>query len=102
MTALEWLGLTTPNLLLVLCFVIGSGLALMSPAWQSSVTEQVPPDALPAVVALNGISYNVARSFGPALGGIVVATGGAVAAYALNAFLFLPLIVALFFWKRVA
>lgn len=102
LTALDWMGLITPDLLLVLCFVVGCGMALMGPAWQSSVSEQVPPEALPAAVALNGISYNIARSFGPAIGGIVVATVGAVAAFALNAMLYLPLMSALFLWKRVA
>jgi MFS family permease len=102
LTALAWFGLVTPNLLLVLCFVVGSGMALMGPAWQSSVSEQVPSETLPAAVALNGISYNIARSFGPAIGGIVVATLGAVAAFAANAVLYLPLMVALFLWKRVA
>lgn len=102
LTVLDWLGLTTPDLLLLLCFTVGSGMALMGPAWQSAVGEQVPAEALPAAVALNGISYNLARSFGPAIGGIVVATAGAVAAYALNALLYLPLMVSLFLWRRVA
>lgn len=102
LTALAWLDMVTPILLLTLCFVVGSGVALMDPAWQSSISEQVPPDALPAAVALNGISYNIARSVGPAIGGIVVATAGVVAAFALNALLYLPLMVALFLWKRVA
>lgn len=102
LTALQWQGLTTPNLLLVLCFVVGSGVALMNPAWQSSVSEQVPADTLPAAVTLNGISFNIARSFGPAIGGIVVAAAGAVAAFALNALLYLPLMIALLLWKRVA
>ncbi|MGY3079388.1 MFS family permease [Bradyrhizobium sp. LM6.10] len=100
LTTLAWLGLVTPDLLLILCFVIGSGVAMMDPAWQSSVSEQVPAEALPAAVALNSISYNIARSVGPAIGGIVVATAGAVASFALNALLYLPLLVALFFWKR--
>jgi MFS family permease len=100
LTALAWLGLMTPNSLLALCFVVGSGMALFGPAWQSSVSEQVPADMLPAAVALNGISYNIARSFGPAIGGIVVATAGAVAAFAANAFLYIPLAVALFIWRR--
>jgi predicted MFS family arabinose efflux permease len=91
-----------PNLLLALCFVVGSGMALMGPAWQSSVSEQVPAETLPSAVALNGISYNIARSVGPAIGGIVVATAGAVAAFALNTLLYLPLMVALFAWKREA
>ena len=102
LTILAFIGLVTPNLLLVLCFVVGSGMALMGPAWQSSVGEQVPSETLPSAVALNGISYNIARSFGPAIGGIIVATLGAVAAFAANALLYLPLMVALFMWKRVA
>lgn len=102
LTVLDWSGLITPDLLLVLCFVVGSSMALMGPAWQSSVGEQVPAETLPAAVALNGISYNIARSFGPAIGGIVVATAGAVTAFAINAFLYLPLMLALFLWKRVA
>ena len=102
LASLAWLGLVTPNLLLALCFAVGSGMALMGPAWQSSVNDQVPSETVPAALALNGISYNIARSIGPAIGGIVVAAAGAVAAFALNAVLYLPLITALFLWKRVA
>ena len=100
LTVMFWLGLVTPNILLALCFVVGSGMALFGPAWQASVSEQVPAETLPAAVALNGISYNIARSFGPAVGGIVVATAGAVAAFAVNAVLYLPLMVVLFLWNR--
>lgn len=102
LTTLAWLHLLTPDLLLALCFLVGSGWALMDPCWQSSISEQVPSEALPAAVALNSISYNIARSVGPAIGGIVVATAGAVAAFALSALLYLPLMAALFLWKRVA
>ena len=76
LTVLAWFGLVTPNILLALCFIVGSGMALFGPAWQASVSEQVPAETLPAAVALNGISYNIARSFGPAIGGLVVATCG--------------------------
>jgi MFS family permease len=102
LTVLAWLGLVTPYTLLALCFVVGSGMALFGPAWQSSVSEQVPSETLPSAVALNGISYNIARSFGPAIGGIVVATAGAVAAFAANALLYIPLLVVLFLWKRTS
>ena len=100
-SVLAWLGFVTPVLLLVACFIIGSGMALFGPAWQASVSEQVPAEALPSAVALNGISYNIARSFGPAIGGIIVASAGAVAAFATNALLYLPLLVVLFLWRRV-
>jgi MFS family permease len=101
MTTLAWLGVMTPNLLLALCFTVGSGMALFGPAWQASVSEQVPAEALPSAVALNSISYNIARSFGPAIGGVIVAAAGAIAAFATNALFYLPLIIVLYLWRRV-
>ena len=101
LSALAWLGVMTPALLLVSCFIIGSGMALFGPAWQASVSEQVPAEALPSAVALNGISYNIARSFGPAIGGVIVASAGAVAAFITNALLYLPLLIVLFLWRRL-
>jgi MFS family permease len=100
LTVLAWLGDLTPEILLAFCFLVGSGNALFGPAWQSSVSEQVPSETLPSAVALNGISYNIARSFGPAIGGIIVATAGAVAAFAANTVLYFPLMVVLFLWRR--
>ncbi len=102
LSVLAWLDLVTPQILLAFCFVVGSGMALFGPAWQSSVSEQVPAETLPSAVALNGISYNIARSFGPAIGGIVVATAGAVAAFAANAVLYIPLLIVLFLWRRTS
>lgn len=61
--------------------------------------RQVPPHTLQAI-ALNSISYAIARSFGPAIGGVIVGTAGAMAAFATNAFLYLPLIVMLILWRR--
>jgi MFS family permease len=101
LSALAWLGVMTPALLLVSCFIIGSGMALFGPAWQASVSEQVPAEALPSAVALNGISYNIARSFGPAIGGVIVASAGVVAAFITNALLYLPLLIVLFLWRRL-
>ena len=102
LSVVAWLGHLTPQILLAFCFMVGSGMALFGPAWQSSVSEQVPAETLPSAVALNGISYNIARSFGPAIGGIVVATAGAVAAFATNALLYIPLLVVLFLWNRTS
>ncbi len=102
LAVLAWLNLVSPQILLAFCFIVGSGNALFGPAWQSSVSEQVPADTLPSAVALNGISYNIARSFGPAIGGIIVATAGAVGAFAANAILYLPLLIVLFLWRRAS
>ena len=100
LTALAFSGLTSPWVLLAFCALIGAGVALYSPAWQASIGEQVAPEHLPAAVALGTISYNVARSFGPALGGLIVLAAGAKAAFAINAACYLPLFVAFFLWQR--
>src|SRR5262249_52902459 len=101
LTLVAWFGSMTPGLLLFFCFTVGSGMALFGPAWQASVSEQVPPQSLPSAVALNGISYNIARSIGPAIGGVIVAAAGSVTAFATNAVFYLPLLIALYVWARV-
>src|SRR3546814_10368752 len=47
LSVLTFAGLLTPNVLLVLCFLIGTGMALFGPAWLASVSEQVPAETLP-------------------------------------------------------
>ena len=100
LTTLAFLGLTTPWVLLGFCVLIGGGVALYSPSWQASIGEQVSPQNLPAAIALGTISYNIARSFGPALGGLVVLAFGAKAAFGINAVFYIPLWLAFFFWTR--
>ena len=95
-----FLGLTTPTLLLLFCVLIGGGVAFYSPSWQASIPEQVSRAKLPAAVALGTISYNVARSFGPALGGLIVLAAGAKAVFAMTAVLYLPLLAMFFRWRR--
>jgi MFS family permease len=101
LSILAFLELTTPWILLIFCSLIGTGVALYNPAWQSSIGEQVTPKDLPAAIALNTISYNVARSFGPAIGGLIVVAAGAQVAFSVNALAYLPLILAFVLWKRV-
>lgn len=100
LTSLAWTGHASPWVLLAFCALIGGGVALYSPAWQASISEQVGAQHLPAAIALGTISYNVARSFGPALGGIIVLAAGAHAAFAINAICYLPLLIAFFVWRR--
>jgi MFS family permease len=100
LTLIAMLGLATPWVILAFCSLIGVGVALYSPAWQASVSEQVSPANLPAAISLGSISYNLARSFGPAIGGLIVIAAGARAAFATNALLYLPLLLAFFLWQR--
>lgn len=100
LATVAFLDLITPWLLLFFLVMIGTGVALYSPSWQASIPEQVSKSNLPAAIALGTISYNVARSFGPALGGLIVLAAGAKAVFALNAAFYLPLLLAFAFWRR--
>ena len=93
-------GLLSPWLLLGFTFLIGCGTALHNPSWQASMGDLVPREDIPAAVALNSMAYNLVRSVGPAIGGLIVATAGAAAAFALNAVSYIPLIIALGRWKH--
>ncbi len=92
-------GLLTPWLLLTFTFFIGCGTALHNPSWQASMGDIVPREDLPGAVTLNSMSYNLMRSIGPAVGGVIVAVAGAALAFALNAVSYIALIVALARWK---
>jgi MFS family permease len=59
----------------------------------------VPRADLPGAVTLNAMGYNMMRSVGPAVGGLIVALAGAAAAFAVNAFSYVPLLYALLRWK---
>jgi len=59
----------------------------------------VPRDDLPAAVALNSMGFNLTRSVGPAIGGIIVAAAGAAAAFAVNAASYVALVTVLARWK---
>lgn len=100
LAVLTFANLVTPAILLTCVALIGAGGAMMGPAWQASVREQVPPALLPAAITLNSISFNIARSFGPALGGVIVAAAGGAAAFAINAIFYGPMLLALGRWKR--
>ena len=99
LTVFTWYGWMTPWTLLAFTFLIDSGTALNSPAWQASVGDMVPRAKVPAAVALNSLGFNITRSVGPAIGGVIVAAAGAAAAFAANAISYIGLIVVLARWK---
>lgn len=93
------MGWLTPWLLLMFTFFIGCGTALHNPSWQASMGDLVPRTDLPGAVTLNSMSYNLMRSIGPAVGGLIVALAGAAFAFAVNAVSYIALIRALVRWK---
>ena len=99
LTFCSFAGIMTPWLLLSFTFLVGCGNAIYGPAWQSAVGEVVPRRELASAVALNSLGFNIARTVGPAIGGLIVAAFGSQAAFLVNSISYLGLIAVLFSWK---
>lgn len=99
LAALTYAGLITPFLLLAFTLTVGIGTALNSPAWQASVRQQVDPEQIPEAIALNSISFNIARSVGPAIGGLLISLWSVSLAFAINAVSYTALIAVLLWWR---
>ncbi len=93
-------GVTTPWLLLVVTFTLGLGTALNAPAWQAIIPELVPRAQVANAVSLNSVSINLARSVGPAIGGLLIALAGPGWTFLVNAVSFCGVIVVLYGWRR--
>ena len=100
LAALTWLGAPSATLLIAATFAIGLGAAFAAPAFQAIVPEIASGPLLAPGVALNSVGVNIARSIGPALGGIAVASIGAASTFALNAVSTLAVVAALLAWRR--
>ncbi|MHB8623440.1 MAG: MFS transporter [Sulfuricaulis sp.] len=93
-------GMTTPWLLLAVTFILGLGTALNAPAWQAIIPELVPRAQVANAVSLNSVSINLARSVGPAIGGMLIAIAGPGWTFLVNAISFCGVIVVLYGWRR--
>lgn len=100
--ALALANALTVAILVGLTFLGGVGAALMGPTWQSIVPELVPKSDLRNAVALNSLGFNIARSIGPALGGVLLVAFGAAATYGADVLSYVFVIAALVWWRRPA
>lgn len=99
LAVLAWLEVVEPWSLLLLTLLIGCGFALNGPAWQASVRLQVPHDDLPQAISLNSIGFNMARSVGPAIGGVLLSLAGPKLAFSVNALSYTLMILVLLRWR---
>lgn len=102
LTLLTWMDWIAPWSLLVLTLALGIGTALNSPAWQASVRQQVGMRDLPQAIALNTISFNLARTVGPALGGLLISLWNVALAFLINTICRPALVFVLLRWKPEA
>ncbi|MEO9222533.1 MAG: MFS transporter [Mycobacteriaceae bacterium] len=79
----------------VLAFLLGLNNCFESPARQAFVLEMVGPKDLRNAVSLNSVLVNSARAVGPAVAGIIIATGGLGLCFLLNAVSFVAVVISL-------
>ena len=79
----------------VLAAALGLNSAFENPARQSFMLELVGPEHLRNAVSLNSVLVNVARTIGPAVAGIMIATVGVGVCFLANAGSFVAVLVSL-------
>ncbi len=99
LAALVFAGSASPAAIIGLTALLACGIACFAPAMAGSIGGVVPRAELAAAVALNILAFNVARSLGPALGGAIVAAGGAATAFAVSAASYLLALAVFWRWR---
>jgi MFS family permease len=79
----------------LLAFLLGMNNCFENPARQSFVLEMVGPKDLRNAVSLNSVLVNAARAVGPAIAGIIIATGGLGICFLVNALSFVAVVYSL-------
>lgn len=88
-------GWDTVPVIIGLALLLGLVTAFGSPAMNAIVPSLVSRDDLPAAIAMNSVTFNMARAVGPVLGALVVARLGIPWAFGLNCLSYAALIGAL-------
>ncbi len=86
----------------VLATLLGLNNAFENPARQSFMLELVGPEHLRNAVSLNSVLFNVARTLGPAVAGILIATVGVGVCFLCNAVSFVTVVASLITLDRTA
>jgi MFS family permease len=95
LAAVVYLGVAQPWHVYVIAALMGSVTVLDAPSRQALTYRMVGRAELPNAVALNSSIFNAARIFGPALGGVIIATAGVGACFAINSASYLAVLAGL-------
>jgi MFS family permease len=93
-------GALTAELLLLLTFLNGIGLAMRWPVFAAIVPAVVDKPSLPQALALNGIAMNLSRIVGPALAGALLAAFSSAAVFVVNVVLAAAAFVLILRWRH--
>lgn len=99
---LSFTGNVTPEVLLAATFLLSTGAALSSPAFQAIVPDLVDKQELSPAIALNSLGINISRAIGPALGGLILSFAGPWMVFLLNTLSVVGVAVVLHRWKPQA
>ena len=91
--ALLLIGTLQPWMIIMLSLVVGITDALSMPSFQSIVPSIVEREQIPAGIALNSTQFNLSRILGPAAAGVLMASVGALGAFAVSAASYIPFIL---------
>jgi MFS family permease len=92
---ITWSGHASVTLVIACALGLGLTSAFSAPAGQALLGDLVPRHELQSAVALNSMTYNLARAIGPALAGLSVAKLGYAPSFAINGASYLALVVGL-------
>ena len=95
LAGLAWSGDAHAWVVIVFALGLGVSSAYAAPASGALVGQLVSPRELASAVALNSMTYNLARAIGPALAAVTVRTLGIPAAIAINSASYLALVLGL-------
>jgi MFS family permease len=80
-----WAGDVSVPIVIACALGLGVSSAFSAPASQALIGDLVPPQELQSAVALNSMTFNLARAVGPSLAGVSVDRLGYAPSFAINA-----------------
>jgi MFS family permease len=92
LAGLAWAGLAPVAVVITVSLGLGVVSAFSAPAAQALIADLVPREEIQSAVALNSMTYNLARAVGPALAALSVRKLGIPASFAINSGSYLVLV----------
>jgi MFS family permease len=90
-----YMGRKMPIEILVVVALLGGTVSCLEmPARQLVIADTIPREDLPVAIPFQGLTFNLARVVGPAIGGILLAKVGVQACYLVNGLSFAALVLA--------
>jgi len=90
------LGHLRPWMIILISLTVGVTDSLSMPSFQTIVPSLVKKEEITHAITLNSIQFNLSRTLGPAVAGLVMAQFGAAACFGANALSYVPFFLSIF------